>query len=604
MTTDIILPTGKEIEQNIASMILSASGWRKIFAYDGKAASLSSQIGNVDSYCAAAAAYSFALALQATTKQGNATVFLSADSRPTSPVLLATAYSVFKQLGCCIKLVPTMALPAVLATVEMQEDLLGFFYISASHNPVGFNGFKFGFADGSIVGGDKSRAIINFYKNLLLTKEQRESFNAFYQSITITTLLPNDDAFKQLVDDCYRQKMQAIVGVTDQDNANNNNYLAIVADYNGSARLTTIDSSFLAGLGVKLKAINTTLGQFAHPIIPEGDNLSACARFLEQCHSEDSRFILGFVPDCDGDRGNLVYFNSSLQCAVPLDTQMVLALSCLAQLVTLRLQSPSLNKIAVVVNCATSLRIEAICKALGAEIVVVETGEANLVGKADSLRKAGYSVPILGEGSNGGNISYPGKVRDPLSTLSGLVKLLTWRGQSAHQPALFAEWCRVAKKDYEVNFNLADVIASLPAFTSTQMAESYAVMQTTLDNSTLKKNFEAQFSCEWPKLQSIFNNFDSGTDKQKLAITHYQFVNYEEGNTLLGVGNRTGEQSGGLRLVFYNKANEPQGFMWFRGSKTEPVLRLMVDIKGNVPLYEEQLRNFLRALLSKACDIA
>ncbi len=53
-----------------------------------------------------------------------------------------------------------------------------------------------------------------------------------------------------------------------------------------------------------------------------------------------------------------------------------------------------------------------------------ETGEANVVNLAEMLRSEGWVVSILGEGSNGGNITHPSKVRDPLSTLGAMIRLL------------------------------------------------------------------------------------------------------------------------------------------------------------------------------------
>ncbi|MDR1893330.1 MAG: hypothetical protein LBQ61_01390, partial [Spirochaetales bacterium] len=57
-----------------------------------------------------------------------------------------------------------------------------------------------------------------------------------------------------------------------------------------------------------------------------------------------------------------------------------------------------------------------------------------------------------------------------------------------------------------------------------------------------------------------------------------------------GPGFRRGRQTGGLKIQFYGPPEEPglegkpggrpRGFLWFRGSGTEPVLRIMADIEG------------------------
>ena len=68
---------------------------------------------------------------------------------------------------------------------------------------------------------------------------------------------------------------------------------------------------------------------------------------------------------------------------------------------------------AVVVNGPTSMRIERIAEAYGAGVFRAEVGEANVVNLAAARRSGGYEVRILGEGSNGGNITHPATVRDP-----------------------------------------------------------------------------------------------------------------------------------------------------------------------------------------------
>ncbi len=83
------------------------------------------------------------------------------------------------------------------------------------------------------------------------------------------------------------------------------------------------------------------------------------------------------------------------------------------------------TNLAIAINGPTSLIIESIATRLGAVVARAEVGEANVVQLADQLRDKGYTVRLLGEGSNGGNITHPSKVRDPLNTLVSLIKLLT-----------------------------------------------------------------------------------------------------------------------------------------------------------------------------------
>jgi hypothetical protein len=63
-------------------------------------------------------------------------------------------------------------------------------------------------------------------------------------------------------------------------------------------------------------------------------------------------------------------------------------------------------------------------------------------------------VRILGEGSNGGTITHPSKVRDPLSTLGAMIRLLRG-GDKADSPGLFRRWLEASGQDgaYKADFD-------------------------------------------------------------------------------------------------------------------------------------------------------
>ncbi|UZV92702.1 phosphoglucomutase, partial [Treponema pallidum] len=67
----------------------------------------------------------------------------------------------------------------------------------------------------------------------------------------------------------------------------------------------------------------------------------------------------GFVPDCDGDRGNIVYYDQTLNRAVIPHEQAVFALSVVSEICelsrNLRMQPHRAPPIALVTNGPTSL---------------------------------------------------------------------------------------------------------------------------------------------------------------------------------------------------------------------------------------------------------
>ena len=62
-------------------------------------------------------------------------------------------------------------------------------------------------------------------------------------------------------------------------------------------------------------------------------------------------------------------------------------------------------------------------------------------------------------------------------------------------------------------------------------------------------------------------------------------------------GKRT---KGGLKILFKDKHGIEKGFIWMRGSGTEPVFRVMADIEGENNPFERYLLNWQREMIEKA----
>ena len=143
------------------------------------------------------------------------------------------------------------------------------------------------------------------------------------------------------------------------------NPIGVVCDFNGSSRAKCIDKSFFNENKINFYSINDN--EIVHEIIPEAENLIHCANEmtrLQKLGYKDA--ILGYMPDCDGDRGNIVYWDEKSQEAKILKAQEVFSLSVLAELTYSIWQHGSEKdfKPAVAVNCPTSMRIDEICKIL------------------------------------------------------------------------------------------------------------------------------------------------------------------------------------------------------------------------------------------------
>jgi len=232
-------------------------------------------------------------------------------------------------------------------------------------------------------------------------------------------------------------------------------------------------------------------------------------------------------------------------------------------------------------------------------------GEANVVNLARQLRGKGYTVRILGEGSNGGNITYPSSVRDPLATIFALAKLLTIRSGDKHNvggkhsdskrnAGLFDIWRNASGCDVKNGeaFTLADILASLPRFyTTAATAPEAKLLVTTSDHALLKKRYQNIFEKEWNEKKNQL--------QQRWGITRWEAracIGTEELRNLIRFGDA---QSGGLKIVFMAGTPEKEtAFIWMRGSKTEPVFRIMADAED--PALERELIAWQRAMTAAA----
>jgi phosphoglucomutase len=115
------------------------------------------------------------------------------------------------------------------------------------------------------------------------------------------------------------------------------------------------------------------------------------------------------------------------------------------------------------------------------------------------------------------------------------------------------------------------------------------------DHGRLKRNYERIFKENWPSLSSSLAG-------SRFALSDWKIVNYEGTMTRPGAGNRDpeGPQRGGLKVELYGDRRDPVAFLWMRGSGTEPVFRVLVDVEGERPEIEEKLLAAHKEMIRKA----
>lgn len=603
--------TPERLTARLDSLILSASGWRGVFAADGDEESFTQEVAGPDLILVTLAARVFAewTSSRGLTRTERPEILLGTDARPTGARMAEAAARAFIDLDVRVRYLFICAAPQIMAYSAGGEHHAvhdpgdrPFFYISASHNPVGHNGLKLG-SGGGVMGGDENHRLIARLREFadddrmiawaeqLLSRPEPELADVF-------ATVDDERAASRTV---YARFLDRVVA---GDGPSAHQALSalkaglaertpgIIAELNGSARGASIDVDWLSAAGCRVRALNAGPREIVHRIVPEGESLSLCCAELQTLAAADPAYIMGYVPDNDGDRGNLVYLDDAGR-AQPIEAQSVFALACVAELAWLEASGRTNERVAVVVNGPTSMRVDRIAKAFGAEVHRAEVGEANVVGLARRLRDTGYTVRILGEGSNGGNITHPSAVRDPMATVMSVLKLLTPAGSGGQRTPREIWLERRGDIDTLGRVeSIAAMLATLPEFTTTSAYEPEAKLQiTTRDHAALKAKVEQLFADDWEALHNQAH--------EQLGVDAYRIINHEGLRTFPGPGNRSGAETGGLKFELL-RDDRPVAFMWMRGSGTEPVFRVLVDVEGSNMMAHDLLLGRLRELITLA----
>ena len=601
------------LKRELDSFLLSASGWRKIFGASEE--STSPSLSDANKELVAIAAFAFARFLKEKSGKSDPEAALATDTRPTGPAIADICARVFHTEGLRVQYLGVAAGPEIMAYTRVAR-LAGFAYITASHNPIGHNGFKFGLADGGVIGNPESQAIIASFSETLADAARCASIIQDANSVTereLAELYAAAPGFKHQALEAYlRFTREVAAAVPEPDKqeellarlaeAARRRGIGVVAELNGSARTLSIDERFITGLGVKVKVVNGSPGAIVHRIVPEGESLEPCRRELERAFASDPGFLLGYVPDNDGDRGNLVFLNPATGRGEILHAQEVFALCCIAELsylvytgrLTYSASGKAVQKVAVVVNDPTSLRIDAIAKAFDVRVFRAEVGEANVVNLARDSRNSGFLVRFLGEGSNGGNITHPSAVRDPMNTLVSFLKLLLLESENG-RPGLFEIWCARSGNAYRPGAGIPQILATLPQFVTTDISEPRAMVHVkSIDQAALKERFEELFVQEWDEKRAHLES--------RFGVKSWEEINYEGTVEVHGFGRtyRSGRQRGGLKILFKDDSGRGIAFMWMRGSNTEPIFRVLADARGTNSEDEEWLLAWLVSMLMRA----
>ena len=278
--------------------------------------------------------------------------------------------------------------------------------VTASHNPVEHNGFKFLQASGAVLSvADAAEVVAASRGDVMPPKTSRTAGLDNRQGEALAA---------------YLLHLQQSSGLTHFDLEGFHD--RVLFDFNGGAGAEP-GIAFANELTLPADFYHEKAGSFWRAIEPKYESLAPLAQKLAD---EGLAFACAF--DCDADRMEIVlppaYEFARRQGTPVVSGQYVLGLVTKAVLET----RPDVRGLPIITNDATSQLVQAVARQYGTVVEEVEVGETNVVARMEERGSV-----IGGEGSSGGSIVAPGKCRDGLQALAVILKYLVHTQQTLDQ---------------------------------------------------------------------------------------------------------------------------------------------------------------------------
>ncbi len=347
--------------------ILSVSGWRGVVGKDFQPNELRRL---AEGFCQL---------------MGTGKYVLGRDPRPSGKELLNAVSSGLLARGCDLVDLDICPTPTVVRFVRSTADAKGGLIITASHNPLEWNGIKFVHPDGRFI----LPAELERLKQILSTPTDNQ------------TQMPPGRVLSQ---DGIALHLQAIRENRFFEGIDGTGLRIGIDAVNGA--VSRAARRLLESFGCEIKEIfcspEDLTDRFPRPPEPTAENLSALSQLVKQ-----EKLDAGFAFDPDGDRLSCVD-----EAGLPLGEEATI---CLAALYILDQEKGD-----VVVNLSTTRAIDEICARFGVRVFRTKVGEANVI------EKIKHTSAILGGEGNGGvilpevNLTRDGLIA--MATVIGLMK--------------------------------------------------------------------------------------------------------------------------------------------------------------------------------------
>ena len=315
---------------------------------------------------------------------GKGPVICGGDTRVSHDMVMSSVIAGLTSVGTDVICVGRVTTPTVQQMISAHHAKGGV-VVTASHNPVQWNGIKLMNETGSF-----------------LTKDEFDAFLSHYDSDQIESVAWPEIGAVSYDDDALSKHIDKILSCIDVSVIKDANLNILVDANNGTGALA--DPILLDKLGVRYTILNPeSHGRFAHDPEPLKQNLSEIIAELS-----NGDYDIGFVQDADADRlvildetGHFIGEDNSLAFCVDH---------------ILGHEEANVTNKQVVVNLSTSNVIQFMAEKYNATLFQTKIGEPNVTAKLKEV-----SATVGGEGNGG--VIYP-KIGWGRDSLVGIVVAL------------------------------------------------------------------------------------------------------------------------------------------------------------------------------------
>lgn len=346
-------------------------------------------------------AAAFGSFVKASSGQAKPTMCVGRDSRPSGEMIASAAIAGLISVGCKVIDLGVVTTPSVAVMIG-RHRASGGMVITASHNPIIWNGLKCLNADGVAPPPQDANEIIRRFKEKDIQ----------YAAVEVLQSLTRDDT-------THRMHVEAVLASIPDVEAIRRAKLNVVLDsVNGAG--CTAGRMLLEALGCEIVHINgEPTGFFAHTPEPIEENLRDLA-----ARTAKERAVCGFAQDPDADRLAIIDETGRY---IGEEYTLVLAAK---RVLTQRSAAGRKQSAILATNLSTSRMIDDVAAGFEAQVLRTAVGEANVVA---AMKPHGVSAILGGEGNGG--VILPGVcwVRDSLSAMALVLGLIVAEGKSLSQ---------------------------------------------------------------------------------------------------------------------------------------------------------------------------